>query len=129
MKRILPFIVAFYTVTFSAQAQTNKEEHQNARLEKVAGAIQNKLNLTDAQTMQWKKIRTSTMEKTKAIQNDQSLTKDQKRTQLMALHQDAQQQISAILTPEQQTKFKSLKEDMKAKWKEKREERKNKTNS
>lgn len=129
MKRILPFIVAFYTVTFTAQAQTNKEEHQNARLEKVAGAIQNKLNLTDAQTMQWKKIRTSTMEKTKAIQNDQSLTKDQKRTQLMALHQDAQQQISAILTPEQQTKFKSLKEDMKAKWKEKREERKNKTNS
>jgi len=129
MKRILPFIVAFYTVTFSAQAQTNKEEHQNARLEKVAGAIQNKLNLTDAQTIQWKKIRTSTMEKTKAIQNDQSLTKDQKRTQLMALHQDAQQQISAILTPEQQTKFKSLKEDMKAKWKEKREERKNKTNS
>ncbi|HPI00064.1 MAG TPA: hypothetical protein PK772_07035 [Chitinophagaceae bacterium] len=129
MKRILPFIVAFYTVTFSAQAQTNKEEHQNARLEKVAGAIQNKLNLTDAQTMQWKKIKTSTMEKTKAIQNDQSLTKDQKRTQLMALHQDAQQQISAILTPEQQTKFKSLKEDMKAKWKEKREERKNKTNS
>ena len=129
MKRILPFIVACYTITFNAQAQTNKEEHQNARLEKVAGAIQNKLNLTDAQTMQWKKIRTSTMEKTKAIQNDQSLTKDQKRTQLMALHQDAQQQISAILTPEQQAKFKSLKEDMKAKWKEKREERKNKTNS
>lgn len=128
MKKLLLFIVVCLVVNFTAHAQTSKEQKRQDNMQKVAQAMQKKLGLTDEQTAQWKEIHANTMTKMKAIQVDSSLSKEQRRAQLMALHQENKKQVSIILTPEQQAKLKDLKEDMKAKWKEKRAEQKDKVN-
>ena len=128
MKKLLLFIVVCLVVNFTAYAQTSKEQKRQENMQKAAQAMQKKLGLTDEQTTQWKEIHTNTMTKMRVIQGDSSLSKEQRRVQLMALHQENQKQVSIILTPEQQAKLKDLKEDMKAKWKEKRAERKDKVN-
>ena len=64
------------------------------------------LNLTDAQKAQVKDLHNSTREQMKALKQDQSLTKDQKRERMKALHLETQSKMSSILTPEQQQKMK-----------------------
>lgn len=128
MKKLLSFIVVCLIVNFTAHAQTSKEQRRQENMQKVAQTMQKKLGLTDEQTAQWKEIHANTMTKMKAIQGDSSLSKEQRRAKLMALHQENQKQVSVILTAEQQTKLKDLRGDMKAKWKEKRAERKDKGN-
>lgn len=70
--------------------------------------MQRRLGLTADQTTQVKQIFSDSMAKMKALRADSSLTRDQWRTQAMAIHKTEQGRIRSLLTPDQQTKFDAM---------------------
>jgi len=72
------------------------------------------LNLTPDQQAKIKPILMDRHTKVKAIRDDASLSKQQKKEQLKEIGQTTDGQIKAILTPDQQTKFDMIKGEMKA---------------
>ena len=59
------------------------------------------LNLTDDQKMQMKKIHEGAKSQIAAVNNDTSLSADQKQAKIQAIHRDTRKQSEALLTPEQ----------------------------
>jgi Spy/CpxP family protein refolding chaperone len=59
------------------------------------------LNLTDDQKAQMKKIHEGAKSQIAAVNNDSSLSADQKQAKLQAIHRDTHKQTEALLTPEQ----------------------------
>lgn len=52
------------------------------------------------------------MKQMKAVHEDSSLSAEQKRDKMKSIHDSSHEQINAVLTPEQQTKFKEMQEHM-----------------
>ncbi len=90
-----------------AQMKANRQQHMADGRQKLA----EKLNLTQAQQDQIKPIMEKQREQAKAIRQDNSLSQDQKRTKMQALHQDTQTQLNAILTPEQQQQWQQMRQN------------------
>ncbi len=67
--------------------------------------LQKHLNLTDDQTAQMKTILEGEKAKAEAIRANTSLEPRDRRAQMMAVHEDSEAKIHAILTPDQKTKF------------------------
>jgi Spy/CpxP family protein refolding chaperone len=68
------------------------------------------LNLTADQQTKMKSIMESTHQQMRAIEDNQSLSQQDKHAKIQALHESTKSQISAILTPEQQQKFAQMHE-------------------
>jgi len=66
------------------------------------------LNLTADQQIQVEAIHKQTAESLKALHKDTSLTDDQRRTKGRELRKSTEEQVDAILTPEQRVKAKEL---------------------
>ena len=77
-----------------------------------------KLNLTDEQRAKLKPILKDQAQQLKAIHDDTSLSPEQKHAKMKAIHESLHEQINAVLTPEQQVKFKEMKQEAKEKHKE-----------
>ena len=75
-----------------------------------AGRLAEKLGLTDAQKTQLQSINEQHREQARAIAQNQSLTEEQRREQLRALNQQHQNQIQGLLTPEQQQRFRQMRD-------------------
>jgi periplasmic protein CpxP/Spy len=60
-----------------------------------------KLNLSDDQKTQIKKLRENQHAQLQALRNDSSLSEDQKREKFRQVRQDTTKQIEALLTPDQ----------------------------
>jgi protein CpxP len=69
------------------------------------------LNLTDDQKAKLTPIMTSQMSDMQALKADTSLTPQQKRAKMMEIHQKYSPQVNAILTPEQQAKWKTMRRE------------------
>ena len=59
------------------------------------------LNLTDDQKAQMKKIHEGAKSQIAAVNNDSSLSADQKQAKIQSIHRDTHKQTEALLTPEQ----------------------------
>jgi Spy/CpxP family protein refolding chaperone len=112
-------------VTFaqtSPQAPTpdkHAEMHQKrASAEQHLQNLTEKLNLTDDQKAKLKPIVEDQMQQMKAVREDSSLSEDQKRAKMKSIHESLHDQINAVLTPEQQAKFKQMQHDQMEKHKE-----------
>ena len=110
------FAASTFAVAEEAPAKPAKTE-KGAR--GPMGGVLKDLNLTDAQKAQIKEITDAQKTKREALKNDTTLAPKDKRKQQKALREDAEAQIRAILTPEQQVKFDAALAEQKA-------ERKNK---
>jgi Spy/CpxP family protein refolding chaperone len=64
------------------------------------------LNLTDDQKAQMKKIHEGAKSQIAAVNNDTSLSADQKQAKIQAIHRDTHKQTEALLTPEQRQTMK-----------------------
>ncbi len=64
------------------------------------------LNLTDDQKAQMKKIHEDAKSQIAAVNNDTSLSADQKQAKIQAIHRDTHKQTEALLTPEQRQQMK-----------------------
>jgi protein CpxP len=70
------------------------------------------LNLTPDQVTQVKAIDADAMKQMMALRSDTSLTPDEKKPKMMALHKTSQDKIRALLTDDQKTKFDALETQM-----------------
>lgn len=95
--------------------QLAKMKEERSKMAKVnAGAraekLKIKLNLTDAQTNQLTGIHTNMAAKMKAIHNDTTLSREQKREQFKTVATAQQAQLKSILTPEQLQQLEQMKQ-------------------
>src|SRR5262249_6341067 len=73
------------------------------------------LGLSDEQTAKIKDIDNGFHEQIKKFHGDQSLSRTEKKDQLTALMKQHRQDIQAVLTPEQQSKLETLRQERKDK--------------
>jgi len=69
------------------------------------------LNLTPAQKVKLKPILEDQAEQMKAVRDDTSLSPEQQKAKMKAVHESFHDQINAALTPEQQAKLKQMKQE------------------
>jgi Spy/CpxP family protein refolding chaperone len=65
------------------------------------------LNLTDDQKAQMKKIHQEAKAQIEAVNNDSSLSTDQKQAKIHGIRRDSHKQVEAMLTPEQRQKMRA----------------------
>ena len=80
--------------------------------------MQRRLDLNDSQTAQVRHIFADSHAQMETIRSNASLAPEDRRAQMMSLHQGEQAKIRAVLTPDQQAKF----DAMQAKMRERRAE-------
>lgn len=90
-----------------AERKAKKEEHYTKRLDKMKTT----LSLTDDQVVKLKSQRAATMAKAEKIKNNESLSREQKKEQMMALKAEAKEQHNKIFTPEQLKKKEEMKKN------------------
>jgi periplasmic protein CpxP/Spy len=73
--------------------------------------LSEKVNLSDDQKAKLKPILQDQMQQMKAVREDSSLSEEQKRAKMKSIHESLHDQINAVLTPEQQAKFKQMKQE------------------
>jgi Spy/CpxP family protein refolding chaperone len=112
-------------VTFaqtSPQASTPDKHagmHQKAEsAEQHLQMLSEKLSLTDDQKAKLKPILQDQMQQMKAVREDSSLSEDQRRAKMKSIHESLHDKINAVLTPEQQAKFKEMQHEEMEKHKE-----------
>ena len=71
-----------------------------------------KLNLTEDQQTKLKPIIEDQAKQMKALHDDTSLAPADKQTKMKELHESSVEKINAILTPDQQAKWKQMRQEM-----------------
>lgn len=94
-----------------AQMQAQGKQRMAANRQNMGARLAQKLNLSQAQQDQIKPIMEKQREQAKAIWQDNSMTQDQKREKMQALHQGTQAQLNSILTPEQQQQWQQMRQN------------------
>jgi len=96
-----------------AQAQTEAGPHHGQRANHLEW-LSKELNLTDEQKEKVKQMLDEQTKQMHTVQEDTSLTQEQKHDKMKQIHETTHSQINDILTPDQQKKFAALKEQQKA---------------
>jgi periplasmic protein CpxP/Spy len=73
-----------------------------------------KLNLTDDQKAQGKKIHESMRTQMDAVKSDTTLTAEQKQAKMKELHKSSHEQVKQLLTPDQRKQLKADEKEHKA---------------
>ena len=110
MKKLLLMltITAFFATVAVAQDQTQTQMKQNhSEWEKK---VKDELKLTADQTTKYDALSKEYKDKMDALQSDATLTKEAQKEKKMALKKEKETKLFEFLTPEQQTKYKSLME-------------------
>lgn len=108
------------TAAFAQQAQPTLPEnspnanapyhhrHHAPNPQKQAEFLSKKLNLSADQTAKLAPIFADRDQKTQALFQDQSLTPQQRHEQMKAIHQNTEQQLATVLSPDQMQQLKSM---------------------
>ena len=121
----LSFILAilFFGVSVT-QAQQRGPRGQRGMTNDHFDKLKTELNLSEEQVSQITALHEEIGENIKAIKDDESLDRDEKREKIMELRKEQKTAMSGILTPEQQEKLKSLQAERREKMKKKQKVRK-----
>lgn len=95
------------------QDQAGPRQGGPGRMGNQVEFLTKKLNLTPDQVTQVKAIDEDTGKQMKALREDTTVAGPDKRAKMMDIHKASQDKIRALLTPDQQTKFDALQEQMK----------------
>jgi len=126
MKKILYLLVCMLLVGSIANAQkkdSTRYEKDRARLKSDSAAkaklrdegITKDLNLSRQQKKSMDSIHVATHKQKEAIENDKSLSDEQKKEKLKDLNKQQKSQMNNVMTPEQQEKAKQTRENKKKK--------------
>lgn len=109
---VLALLVALTAPRIVAQAQPSAVDPETkAKVQEKLTKMSTELNLTDAQKQQLQPILQSETQELKAVKSDTSLSDDQKQAKAKGIHQNYKSQISNILTPDQQKKLATMREE------------------
>ena len=89
--------------------------------ERQLSTLTKKLNLTPDQVTQVKAIDDDAMQQAKAVRDDTSMAKADRRAKMMDIRKAAQDKVRAVLTDDQKTKYDAMQAEMQAKMKERRQ--------
>lgn len=92
----------------AAQQPAGRHVHHVFDAHKAAQHMRKKLGLSDDQTSKLEPILTDRQQKMAALRANTSLTPDQRREQMRAIHKDTQTQLSGVLTPDQMQQLRSM---------------------
>jgi periplasmic protein CpxP/Spy len=100
----------------ASQAATDSMSQANdaslrAKVQEKLQHLSSELNLTDDQKQKIKPILQNEIGQIKTVHDDSSLSSDQKQAQMKDIHASAKTQINEILTPDQQKKLATMKEE------------------
>ena len=96
----------------ASQGQSAMGEHPDASSpEAHLQMLTEKLNLTTDHKAKVKPILEDQAQQLKAVSEDASLSQEQQKAKMKAIHGSCHDQINGVLTPEQQTKFKQLEQE------------------
>ena len=102
-------LVASLGVLIHLANEDNKQlgdvRHEVAGLKQQVAAVQD-------QQAKLKPILENESQQTKALHDDTSLAPADKRAKMKELHESSTEKINAVLTPDQQTKWKQMKQEM-----------------
>lgn len=101
-----------FPVKASAQAEPSTE--RKMMRDKLQETV-NELNLTDDQKGKLKDVFADAKSKRDSIMSDSSLTDDQKKDKMKALHQDTMSKVNEVLTTDQRAQLKEKMAAAKAK--------------
>ena len=117
------------TAAFAQQAQPTLPEnsspnataphhhgHHAPNPQRQAEFISKKLNLSADQTAKLTPILADRAQKTQALFQDQSLTPDQRHAQMKAIHENTEQQLATVLSPDQLQQLKSMRHGRRGGW-------------
>jgi Spy/CpxP family protein refolding chaperone len=116
---VMTILVVLATGLFLA-GQTNAAPQTTPHGHEATGAtsadahlqmLSEKLNLTEDQKAKLKPILQDQEQQMKGLHDDASLTPEQKAAKKKAIRATTHDQINAVLTPEQQEKFKQMKQE------------------
>ena len=114
---ILILLAAGLTFAQPSQESQAPTPNKHAGMQRGESADQHlqmlseKLNLTDDQKTKLKPMLQDQMQQMKAVREDSSLSEEQKRAKMKSIHESLHEQINAVLTPEQQAKFKQMRQE------------------
>jgi periplasmic protein CpxP/Spy len=115
---ILVLLAAGLTFAQTSQQSQAPTPEKNAVTHRTAPTVDqqlqrlsDKLNLTDDQKTKLKPILQDQMDQMKTVREDTSLTPEQKRAKMKSTHASFNEQINAVLTPEQQAKYKEMQQE------------------
>ena len=100
----------------NANAPYHHRGHHAPNPQKQAEMISKKLNLSADQTAKLTPILADRQQKTQALFQDQSLTQDQRRTQMKAIRENTQQQLATVLSPDQMQQLKTMRHGHRGGW-------------
>jgi periplasmic protein CpxP/Spy len=84
----------------------------DARLERLS----KELKLTDEQKTQLKPILEDQQKQFQALRDDNTLTREKRRSKLQEIRQSTQEQMNSVLTSDQQAKLKKMYEIRRSRW-------------
>ena len=84
-----------------AKAKADRKVKSEDRSVKRMDKMKTNLNLSDEQVSKLKSQRSATQAKAEKIKNNESLSREQKKEQMMVLKAEAKEQHDKVLTPEQ----------------------------
>ncbi|HEY5464233.1 MAG TPA: hypothetical protein VIJ95_13310 [Hanamia sp.] len=120
MKKLFLFALTgfIFTISSNAQVARNTNPSQNVQSDSShhhhRGDMMAQLNLSSDQKSQLKSLRESNKQQREEINNDATLTQDQKRAKMRNMHKSQSDKINSILTPDQQAKRNAYIQKMKA---------------
>jgi Spy/CpxP family protein refolding chaperone len=92
-----------------AELKKNAFHKRHNQVKHRLAFLARRLDLTDEQKTSIKAVFTADANEIKAVRQDNSLTQEQKTAKIKGIWQNKQEQINAVLTPEQQAKLAELK--------------------
>lgn len=88
-----------------------RKARANVQYDQRLGKMKTKLNLTETQVVQMKKLREDRIVKTKSIRENGSLSREDRKAKMMALKSEMKEQRSKLFTAEQQKKIEELRKN------------------
>lgn len=92
-----------------AEKRKEQRKRMNATAKNRMEKMKTELQLTDNQSAKIKTLRADTRSKIKGIRENESLTDEQKKEQVMATFKKQHEAMNSLLTPEQMKKMENLK--------------------
>lgn len=124
MKRIFSIVIIAFLGISAAQAQT-RDTISGRSYKKERREMAHEMNMTDEQKAAAKANRDQFRADMKALNDDKTLSAEQKQTKRKALQEAYVDKMQSIMTPEQKAKMKENREN----WREERKEGMNKRDS
>src|SRR5262249_14981647 len=108
----LALLVCLTVPRIVAQTGTSQVDPETrAKVQESLQHISSQLNLSDDQKQQLKPILQNECQQLKAVNDHPSMGDDQKRAKVQEIRTNAKSQMSTILTPDQQKKLETMKEE------------------